>query len=158
MKAPNTIQGTRKGFHKNNNLEAWIRRMRVHLKIKKKEYEDIMCYNNALDETRRSTHSIHKVQKKKDVYIALWHFPPFLLKEFGSSIPRMIPIQKAKDAKLTFVGGKNGCNALSSFEQILLTLFFCQAHFNFNTIGTVFGVKSRETVRKHIDRWMPVLI
>ena len=104
MKAPNPIQGTRKGFQK-NNLEAWIRRMRVHLKIKKKEYEDIMCYNNVLDKTRRSTRSIHKVQKKKDAYIALWHFPPILLKEFGSSIPRTIPIQKAKDLQLYSSGG-----------------------------------------------------
>ena len=72
-------------------------------------------------------------------------------------IETVIGVEYIPPAKLTSVGGKNGCNALSSFEQILLTLFFCQAHFNFNTIGTVFGVKSRETVRKHIDRWMPVL-
>ena len=38
MKAPNPIQGTRKGFQK-NELDAWISRMRVHLKIKKKEHE-----------------------------------------------------------------------------------------------------------------------
>lgn len=384
MKAPNPIKDTRKGFQKKTS-EAWVRRMCAHLKIKQKEYEDTMCYNKVLDESRRNTRAANKVQKKKDAYIALWHFPPILLKEFQSSIPRTIPIQKAKDlqlyssgggllysrgdyikddagnkhvlivpafvditsirtdllqvpaardshyalkdanaslsptkkrntpaavlsgdnnshgsrggdtnppaskrrkkvntqqmdeielrdfieslqnshdediagkdaelkkktedlqalqkavraqkeidkvsdnelrelltqkngeiveleslkksgmnrfsmsnpeyfkenkracqefynfkdfrflrryielvigveyippTKLTSVGGKNGCNALSSFEQILLTLFFCQAHFNFDTIGTVFGVKSRETVRKHIDRWMPVL-
>ena len=51
---------------------------------------------NMKEEGRRNTCSDHKVQKKKDAYIALWHFPPILLKEFGSSIPRTIPIQKEK--------------------------------------------------------------
>ena len=104
MKAPNPIKDTRKGFQKKTS-EAWVRRMCAHLKIKQKEYEDTMCYNKVLDESRRNTRAANKVQKKKDAYIALWHFPPILLKEFQSSIPRTIPIQKAKDLQLYSSGG-----------------------------------------------------
>ena len=39
MKAPNQIQGTSKGFQK-KKMDAWVRRMCAHLKIKKTEYED----------------------------------------------------------------------------------------------------------------------
>jgi hypothetical protein len=382
--APSPVQDSRSRLLK-EQLEAWIGRICVHWKIKKTDYEESLCYNKLLPQDLRATRSATKVQKKKDAYIALWHFPPILFKQYGPSIPRKIPIKEATDlglyipgggggsfyskgdlieddtgnqhvllvpayvdirairtelqqvpaardsyyaldtarksispskkrnststavassdintksgdtdppppnkrkkgntlqmdetelrafidslhdshekeiankdaalrkktddlnalqkavraqkeidkvsdielqqllsdkngeiveleslkksgmnrfsmsnpeyfeenkracqdyynfkdfrflkrfiekiigvkyippVKLTSIGGTNSCNTLSAFEQILLTLFFTQAHFNYDTIGSVFGVKSRETVRKYIDRWMPVL-
>jgi hypothetical protein len=54
-------------------------------------------------------------------------------------------------------GGKNGENKLTEFEEVLLAMFYCNSNFNFATIGSLFGVKSRITVSNFINKWVPVL-
>ena len=54
-------------------------------------------------------------------------------------------------------GGNDEDKGLSQFEQILLTLFFCNSLWNYKIIGSLFGVKSRITVGKIIDKWLPVI-
>ena len=72
-------------------------------------------------------------------------------------IEKVIGVPFDPPSKLKNKGGHNNENALSEFEQILIAMFYCNSSFNYNTIGSVFGLKSRVTVRKYIDRWMPVL-
>ena len=58
-------------------------------------------------------------------------------------------------------GGLSGSNALSDFERVLLTMFYCNTDHNYNTIGSDSGIMSRNTsIAKYIDsssRWFPVL-
>jgi hypothetical protein len=72
-------------------------------------------------------------------------------------IEKVIGVPYDPPSKLKSIGGHNSENALSEFEQVLIAMFYCNSSFNYYTIGSVFGLKSRVTVRKYIDRWMPVL-
>lgn len=63
-----------------------------------------------------------------------------------------------KTPKKPFVkGGTNGGNKLTEFEEVLLAMLYCNSNFNYDTIGSLFGVKSRMTVSDCISKWVPVL-
>ena len=72
-------------------------------------------------------------------------------------IEEVLDVKYQVPEKLSTKGGFSGSYALSDFEQVLLTMFYCNTEHNYSTIGSVFGVMSRNTVAKYIDRWLPVL-
>jgi len=52
-------------------------------------------------------------------------------------------------------GGKYG--GLNEVEQVLLTLLWTNTFWNRAIVGFLFGIKSKDTVSKYVNRWMPLL-
>lgn len=92
----------------------------------------------------------------------LYGFPDFCsLKSF---IIHLLDVEyTVSNTIITKTGGTNkygsqgGSSGLTEFEQVLLTLFYCNTHFNYYTIGSMFGIASKTTVRTYIDKWLPLL-
>jgi hypothetical protein len=49
------------------------------------------------------------------------------------------------------------CKPMTDFEKILLTLTYMNTNWNMETIGVMFGIKSRTTVSSYVNYWLPLL-
>ena len=85
----------------------------------------------------------------------LYGFPDFeYMKCF---IERMLGVEYIRPSKPFVTAGGRQNNGLGEFEQVLLTLLFTNTHWNYDVVGSIFGVATRQTVKKYIDKWLPLL-
>ena len=67
------------------------------------------------------------------------------------------PYMKEEPDNVPVCTGNNTDKGLCDFEQVLLTFFFMNSHYNYDIIGWVFGIESRATVRKYLSKWLVIL-
>jgi len=85
----------------------------------------------------------------------LYGFPDFeYMKCF---IERMLGVEYVRPSKPFVTAGGRQNNGLGEFEQVLLTLLFTNTYWNYDVLGSIFGVATRQTVKKYIDKWLPLL-
>jgi len=104
---PNPLEDTRKETEK-VEIDTWRDRLCTHFSLKKGDFQKL-CYNKK--KPTRATRQDSKEKYKQDVYVAMWHYHPYLLKKYyhGSDavkeIPRTASLDEIKELNLYAVGG-----------------------------------------------------
>ena len=94
-------------------------------------------------------------ETKPDLCNELFGFPEYdFMIEF---LEAAFELKYQEPSSVTLTKGGNGDAGLSELEQVMVALLYMNTTHSLDVIGQIFGIQSKNTVSKYLNKWIPEL-